>query len=416
MKHQAWLVALLLGVLLPQGAAFAADPPLLTEADAVARALRREAPVKRGELRIKAQKARLDFAPHEVKNPELRMQDISTGYFDSDTNHQLRIGLRWQPPGYGELGLKTEKARVAWWEEKVKTGELRGKLIYEVRAVYAELQKLAEGAALAAQRSALEAKRLAAVAQLVQLGQRPFLERVKAQARALKASREAELLAARRTMQTERLAALIGERGEFSLEPLATKAPALAWDKVFEQALGGRPELARAKAVQAYEAARYREARLTLVPSFSFVELDYHYESRKKDSGELMFGIELPLFNWNLGELRATSLLRADSAVEAQAAKAEIENELKAAFARYVEARQAFVTVAASSKETRAALPGLIENAERSALPEDERLELQLALLDLDETSLEVRYQVRAALNELCRVAGAEDATLPGAD
>ena len=414
MKALASFVALTALVSMACGLAVAAEPLRLSEAEAIKRATEQQAPQRQAQRRVAAAQARLDFAPYAVKNPELRLQDISTEYLERDRNQQFQIGLRWQPPGYGELGEKTAKARLSWADETLKARELRLTLVGQVRAVYAELALLQESAALALGRAELEERKRKAVAALLALGQRTLMDQVKSQTRALKAAGEAAQLSARLTAQHERLAALIGEPGDFAVEALAEEAPQLRYSALLALALRERPETARLKAYESDEKAHYRAARLMLLPAFSFVELAYHYESRKKDSAELMIGLELPLFNWNLGEIRATAIERNGGAIGTQALRAVIETELRGAWAKYSEALSVFSSVEEKSQEARKMLPMLIEKAQSQALPEDERIDLRLALLDLDELRLQARYRLRETINGLCRATGLEQAQALG--
>ena len=80
-------------------------------------------------------------------------------------------------------------------------------------------------------------------------------------------------------------------------------------DDIVRIAIENRPEFELVRERIELAVRQNKFERLKLMPWPTFIEMSYHKEKRQReDWGELMVGFNLPLFNWNLGNIRATNL------------------------------------------------------------------------------------------------------------
>ncbi|HOD08426.1 MAG TPA: hypothetical protein PKG98_10110, partial [Myxococcota bacterium] len=107
--------------------------PVLTDSEAVEDAIAASDEVARLDSRVAARQKKVDRAPFNLRNPELRVQDISTEYANPLANHQFQIGLRFRLPEYGEVNELVATARLEYWDAKVDAFVYRNDLATNVR-------------------------------------------------------------------------------------------------------------------------------------------------------------------------------------------------------------------------------------------------------------------------------------------
>ncbi|HPQ71744.1 MAG TPA: TolC family protein [bacterium] len=389
-----------------------ADPnasDLLTEEKALELALanNHELAALNGEVR--ECEARAGFAAYDINNPELRAQDISTRYLSEDEDHELQLGLRWQPPELGELGLRKQEEIVALWETKVRLQQRRNELIATVRLAYAEQTMLPAYAEIAERRVALERQRFAVIERKVTLGHSSVIDQVKARKRIIKAQNDAAKIRQRNVNSRMRFGVLTGVHQAYSVKPAAPPILRLDRDHLSVLARRYRSELTLAQ--QRAELARreQRAQRGKLVPWFSFVEVGQHFESDDQDWQELRLGVQLPLFNWNVGNLRAASMAVERGGVSAAAVSETIEMELSVALARYETVLTQWRSLHDEHADYLPQISRLIDAAEQQdTLPTDEKIDLQLAELECLGLQLDLRLELIEAAMELCAAVGVD--------
>ncbi len=343
------------------------------------------------------------------QNPELRMQDISTKYGDGSANQEFQIGLRWQPPKIGELAAATGREQVRLWERKVALDEFRRALTARVRLAYAEAAMFGKYEESARERARLTAERATAVEKLVELGERPLMDKIKGRKRVLDAVKDAAVAVRKSHEARQRLAQLTGVAGAVAGDPAGP--PVLTTDRkrLKDIAAAMRPEVELARQESAWYGSRSRADRSAMIPWFSFVELGYHYESDKPDSGELSLGIEIPIFNWMAGDRFAAQASPQYDTLKRDAAAALIERDIADALTGYEEALAAWRAVETDTGKALASFATLLAEAQMQALPADEVLELELTAVELRMTLLETAYDLTEAAIELCAAVGVDD-------
>jgi outer membrane protein TolC len=317
--------------------------------------------------------------------------------------------LRWRPPKLGELNEKTQFARSEYCDANVDFFNYRAKLVGQVRMAWHGQALLADQLKLALRREEIEARRLDVVTRLVNIGQVSFVKKVKAQTGVLKARRD--VASARQELESgrSRLMALAGV--DVPVEVAASVLPInpVGFEQIMKVAWESRPEVEAAAQRAALAQSRYRAEKMKLIPWLSFVEVAYHYEREKTDWGELMFGIELPIFNW-AGKQAKAAAVASESRKSAGAAGIEaIEQDIRDAYSKWDSARAALELLMSQTDETRANVRQMMSEARRQAMPEDEILELELSDVELEDMLLDARRDYAEACIDLCVAAGVDN-------
>ncbi|MFA6034786.1 MAG: TolC family protein [Myxococcota bacterium] len=395
-------------VLLTVIAAAGQAPEPLGEDEAIRLALAgsREIPVLEGV--VAAQEKLVRYARYDVRNPELRLGDISTKYFEPGENKELEVGLRWHPPRLGELGMKEQEERVGLWERKSGARLHRLDLVARVRKAYARVAMFQEYSELASRQEELEGLRLKAVEGLVNAGERPFMALVSARKRQLKSKMTAAMARQQLAESKEKLAALAGVSG---IGMVVVQTPPLSVPEksvVSRVASANRPEAELDRQRAELVRREYGYERYRLIPWFTFVQIDYRYESLKPDWGELKLGIELPLFNYRTGERASTAILRDQIPGAAAAMAGEIERRVLDALAAYNTARADYMALAVNDAWNGGDPSALVNEAKKHNLMADDVLELELSDIELKELRLKAGLELSDAAVALCLAAGVE--------
>lgn len=393
-----------------QGGRAASAPPRLvvfTETEALDLAVKNSEELKFLEMNVRIAQERVRSAGG-VENPEVRFRDISTYYF-TDKVDQLQVGLRWNPPRLGELGRDKQEAQVVLFEKRLEVSEFKLAFLRRVRVQAALVETQIEQLSKAETRFDLEDKRLADVVELVKLGRRTVIYLTKARLRHLQSQNELKVL--RQTVKSNRreLASLLGLPGEaqVTLDPFTPVG--LTLDQLQSYALQNRMEIKLASERQKLTARESRYERLKLVPWFSFIEIGYRYEPDKTDRVELVFGLELPLFNFNLGNIAATDEAVQKRELQQTSTRERIRDEVAEAFALYEEALADEQTFNSESQEMLLTVEKLIEEAKaQGTLLSDEVMELMLTSIEIHQIQIQKRYLLLEAWYTLCEAVGAE--------
>ncbi|RPH95668.1 MAG: TolC family protein, partial [Calditrichaeota bacterium] len=266
-----------------------------------------------------------------IENPELRISDVSTRYY-TDEFDELRVGLRFRLPKLGELSERKQQARVDLGQVKVDEIRYRQEMIAQVRKDLADVLLADQLVELAQKKSAKADERLHIIEQLVDQGERSIINMTKAKIWCAESKNDLA-----RARQNQKLArqALAKQTGiDATALFIHNELPQLTkdLDALINVALDLRPELEFVG--HQIELARQQKQfeTLKLIPWFNFVEISYHSEKPgDEDWGEFITGINLPLFDWNLGNIKATQLAVKNQEAESAAAKELIEQEVRAA-------------------------------------------------------------------------------------
>lgn len=346
----------------------------------------------------------------KMRNPELRLSEVSTRYYTEEFD-ELEVGLRFRFPRLGEMSEKKQAARVDLWNRKVEEIRYRQEFIARVRQDYADVLMYDQLAEIARQRVAKADERIAIIEKLVQLGQRTIVYFTKAKmwhaeskndlARALQNQGLARRKLAKRTRMPEDTPLAQRELPEVTQE----------LDELIKLAYEHRPEIAlvQQRIELAYQQRKFEY--LKLMPWFNFIEFSYHAEKkRNEDWGEFKAGINLPLFDWNIGNIKATNLAVKKKEDESDAIRESIAEEVRSAYNIYQDLLLDWKTFKASAKELIANATALVAEAKQHAtLMPDEVVEMEWTIFDTQRLLAEKKRDLEHALNDLFFAIGLEE-------
>jgi len=343
-----------------------------------------------------------------ISNPEIRIRDISTEYI-RDGFDDLEVGLRWRPPALGEFDLRRSQGQVRLGERNVRADRFRDELAARVRRTYANLVMLEELSEIAGNRVATEVRRLSLVERMKDLGRRSIVYYTKARMW-LAESRTGLSRVEQRLRQTRRrLARLTGVQQSFAVRSEPLPGIILSEEALWRVVAANRPEIDLVKQRKALAEARYDRERFRLIPWFSFVEASYHIEASRTDWAELVLGIELPLFNFNRGNIRATRMAMARKEDQSSAQMERLQSRVRNRYALYREARLDWQLSSKDTKSLIAEVEDIIRQTHKhDTVPPDEVLELELTVLDARRILARKRRDVAHALYELCLELGVD--------
>ena len=344
-----------------------------------------------------------------IRNPELRLSDQSTSHYTEEYD-ELRVGLRWRTPKLGALGEDKQQARVRLWERKVDEIRYRQQFIARVGKDYSNVLLYDQLAELAQKRVAKENERIRIVTQLVKLGSRSVVYFIKAKmwhaesendlARALQDQGLARRKLAQRTS--------IAENTSLILENLSEVTQDL--DELIKLAFKNRPEIQLVQ--QRIELANRQQKLeyLKLIPWFNFVDFSYRVDKiRHRESREFLTGISLPLFNWNLGNIKATNLATKKKEDESEAVKESIEDEVRSAYITYKDLLLDWKSFKSSAEELIFNADTVVNHSKQyNTLMPDEVLEMELTIIDAQKLLAEKRQKLAHALYDLYYAIGIE--------
>ncbi|MDZ7401946.1 MAG: TolC family protein [candidate division KSB1 bacterium] len=344
-----------------------------------------------------------------MRNPELRISEVSTRYYTQEFD-ELRLGLRFRLPQLGELGEEKQEARVDLWDRKVEEVRYRQELIARVRKDYADVLMYDQLAEIARQRVAKADERIQIIEKLVELGRRSVVYFTKAKmwhaeskndlALALQNQGLARRKLSKRTGLPENLPIVYHELPEVTQDV----------DELIKLAIAHRPEIDLVQ--QRIELANKQQKLeyLKLIPWFNFIELSYHAEKeRREDWGEFMAGINLPLFNWNIGNIQATHLAVKKKTDESDAIRESVAEEVRSAYNIYKDLLLDWKNFSASGAELIANATKLVTEArQHETLMPDEVVEMEWTIFDTQRLLAEKRREVAHALADLYFAIGIE--------
>jgi hypothetical protein len=383
----------------------------LNERDAVKKALGHSRQLDALKTEVRVLEVRAGCTSCNLRNPEVRLADISTKYFyaDPSVNKQFRVGLRWHPPKLGEVGVNKQREKVKLWEKKVDEDVYRRKLVAEVRRTYAELAFIEQSRDLVAQQTALEERRNTAVQRLVGMGQKALLDQIKGRRRLIKAREEMSKLSRRYLEAKSRLRELTGEKREITAAFTEPTEPVPDLQKLHAQAVKNRRDFALTEERAKLTNLRYSEARYAQIPWFSFIEADYHHESANLDWGELRFGIDLPLFSWGSAALDSTAMAKSASSQYQEATVESIDRNVSAALGAYQEALAEWQSLKAEAESFVPGTEGLVSQArQQPSVPISDVIDLEVSTIELRQMVLEARFDLAKASIKLCEAVGVD--------
>jgi len=311
---------LLIGLQPVAGAAFQADPPHLSVADAVRRAIEQSPAVAAARSRVEAAGAAMRGA-RAPYNPQAELAP-GVGF----TNGNALLSQR-----FDIAGKRSAEARVAAGELSAAQAELeQARLLAagEVRLAYYELAQAQVVEAAAQETTALVRQLRAAVRRRVEIGEAPAVQVTRAEIEVGRAEQDVIRAHGATVAWQSFLNRLLGQEPATVLtltEELEIPAAPVAAAQLVQQALDRRPELAAARALVEARQGDVDVARSQRRPDL-FAELASDFWSLDRDafrSRDLGFQVRLSVPVFDRGRIRS-DVDRARAGVKERKAELEV--------------------------------------------------------------------------------------------
>jgi outer membrane protein TolC len=382
-----------------------------TESQIVQLALKYNPSVQSLNTRVKIAEYQLKSSGR-IRNPELRISDVSTRYYTNEFD-KLRTGLRWRMPQPGELGEEKQQAKVEYWERQVNAIRHRQDFIASIRKDFADVIMYDRLAELEQERLVKEAERMKIIETLFNVGSRTVVQFFKAKMQHMNSQNDLN-----RTLQNQQMA----RRKLASLTHIQESSPLVANDipEITEElsalitlAVKSRPEIELEKQRSELAGKKKKAEYMKLIPWPRFIEISYHMEkNRARDWGEFMTGINLPLFNWNRGNIKASNLIMETRAREYKAAIESIENEVRSAYLNYRDQFIEMKNFQSSARQLISYADTITQEAhQHGTLMADEILEIELTVIDTKKLLAEKSRNLSCSLADLYDALGIEENT-----
>jgi outer membrane protein TolC len=344
-----------------------------------------------------------------IRNPELRLSDQSTSHYTEEYD-ELRAGLRWRLPKLGELGQEKQRARVELWDRKVEEIRSRQKFIARIRKDYADVLMYDHLAEFAQKRVTKENERIQIVEQLVALGSRSIVYFTKAKMWHAESKNDLARALQNQGLARRKLAKLIRVSEDTPLLMQELPEVDLDLDSLINLAIENRPEIMLVQ--QRIELANRQQKLeyLKLIPWFNFIDVSYRVDKiRHRESREFLTGINLPIFNCNLGNIKATALAVKKKEDESAAIRESIEDEVRSAYIIYQDLLLDWKNFKISAEELISNADTVVSQAKQhETLMPDEVLEMELTIIDTQELLTEKKHKLTYSLIDLYYTLGIE--------
>ncbi len=344
-----------------------------------------------------------------LQNPELRVSNLSTRYVSQDYD-ELKVGLRCRFPQLGELGEEKQEARVELSQRRVEEIRFRQELITRIRKNYANVLMHDQLAILAQQRVLKEDERIGIIEKLVGLGNRSVVYFTKAKMWHAESRNDFARAIQNQTLARRTLSKRSGINAGQALimEDLPEVRQEL--DDLIKLAFKNRPEVELVQQQIELAVRQQNRERFQLIPWPTFFQTSYHREKkRENDWWEFMFGVNLPLFNWNLGNIKATGLAVTKKENQSDAIRESIEEEVRSTYSIYKDLLLDWQNFKQSADKLISEAELIVSRArEHTTLMPDEVVEMELTMIETKKLLAEKRQNLAHALFDLYFVLGVE--------
>lgn len=364
--------------------------------EAVALALANDPGLAVAEARTEVAAAGVAVA-RQVDNPTLRLTNFPVDEMTRGRSG-YNLGLRMPVPRPGSVQAKVQGARLGVDDAQAQAEAARREVRARVHRLYARLALLAADLEEVGRAAGLVDERRKQVRGRVEHAAATDVELALAEVAYAEAIDEAGRLRGELARTEAELARLVGagpRRFRVDAELLAAGATEFDAGALIEQALRDRPELRAAQARVGQAQAQVALARSEATPWVSWAQVNYEVGPRAPVAA-LGFGLalDLPLFSWNLGKIRAAKALIRQRELEERASVKAVAGEVEEAAERVRRADDRVRTLAA----------GLVPQAEAAARQAEAALAAgaldPLKALDVEARRIAARRLHLAALYE----------------
>jgi outer membrane protein TolC len=345
----------------------------------------------------------------KLRNPEVRLSDVNAGQI-GDRIDEYELGVRWRFPEPGELGEDRQQAVVRLWDRKVDQLRFQQQLIARVRRSYADVLKSDYLAELAHQRILKEDERIRLIEHMVDLGTRSIVYYTKAKMWHAESKNDYTRAIEKQGMERRQLAQRSGIPENASLVETELPEVTQELDELIALAISNRPETALVEQRITLAHRRRNYERYQLLPRPTFIEFSRHYEKKDWNNwNEWKIGIELPLFDWNIGNIQATDLAVRKKEEEYNAIQESIADEVRVAYVVYRDLLLDWKNFKQNADDLIFNAGKVVEEAkEHEVLLPDEVMEMELTIIETKKLLSEKRRDLAHALIDLYYAIGVD--------
>jgi outer membrane protein TolC len=389
--------------------AAAPSGPVVTEDTVVVRTLARSRKLQSLTTDVEIAGHRLSSAG-KPENPEIRISNVTRRSYDDDFD-EMRAALRVSLPNLGALTEDREKARTDLLEIEMEKIRYEQELIGRVRRDFTDVIAADKLAELAEKQVSLLDRRIGMIENLLQTGDRSVVYYMKAKSMRTEARNDLARAVQKQAAARRHLALRTGLSQDVAVQesPVPPGAPA-GPDEAVAIASQNRPEAALVRQQISLARKQRDTERFRLLPQLNYIQFSYHREkTRPKDWGEVSAGFDVPLFNWNIGNIKAVNLAVRKREARVDGVLESIAEEVQAAYEQYCDLRLDWDNFSAASETHIRESEDIIAKAPGyETVRSDEVLELELDVIDTRRTLAGKRRDLDYALSELLFAMGVD--------
>ena len=370
--------------------------------------------------RLQSLSANVDIAERELAssgslpNPELRMghRFMRNNYVDLE---ESRIGLRIRFPELGETAEEKERARTDLWERKVEKIRYQQDLTARVRRDFADVIAADRMVEMAKRKVDLLDRRIGMIEHLIQTGDRSVVYYMKAKTMRAQARNDYSRAVQKQGSARRQLAVRTDLAIDTPLADSPMPEPPNDLDQAVRIANLNRPETELVRQQMELAVKQRNLERLRLLPWINYLQFSYNEDrTRARYWGEVSAGIDIPLFNWNIGNIRATNLAVRKREARVEGVLEMIEEEVQSAYSLYRDLWLDWMNFKVSSEmDIRESQNVISRSSVYGTLRSDEVLELEMTIIETQQLQVEKKYDLACALSELLYAMGVEKLQTP---
>lgn len=345
-----------------------------------------------------------------MENPELRIRNLTTRSH-AEKFDELEFGLRIRLPELGELAEDRQQARVRLWEEKIDEMRYRQELVRRIRRDISDVLLYDQIAQLTEKKVTLLDERIGRIEQMIHTGDRSIVYFTKA--KMIRANAKNEYA---RSVQNQNSARRkLVKRTNINLDTyiIQDEQPEVTadLDRLIETANRKRPRMTLAAQQIDLALKQKRFETLKVLPWINYLEVSYHREQeRGLDWGEFRVGMDLPLFNWNIGNIKAMNLAVKKREARYNAILETIEEEVRSAYNLYMDTLLDWKNFKLDAQTLVMDAQKVVDQAViHQTLRPDEVMEMELTIIETQQLLIEKERNLAHALYDLYYAVGIEN-------
>ena len=338
----------------------------------------------------------------KLRNPEVRISDVAASEI-GDRISEYELGIRWRFPELGELSEDTQQAKVRIWDRKVNQLRYHQRLVARVRRSYADVIMSDHLTELAHQQLIKENERLNIIENLVNIGSRSIVYYTKAKMWNAESKNNYTRAIEKQGMERRQLARRSGIPEDARLVEIELHEVNQDLDELITLAFKNRPEINLVEQRIKLAIRQRRYERFQLLPRPTFVEFSRHYEKKEwKNWNEWKIGFEVPLFDLNIGNIKATNLAVKKKEEEYNAIQESIAEEVRVANIIYRDLLLDWKNFKITANDLIINARNVINKAtHHEVLMPDEIMEMELTIIETEKLLSEKRRDLAHALIDL---------------